>query len=65
MTVQSNPYRGLEAYEEQDADLFFGRSTLVQELAARVMKHSLTVVLGASGAGKSSLVKAGLAPHLR
>ena len=65
LTATNNPYRGLEAYDEKHADLLFGRTELIEQLAARVERQPLTVVLGASGTGKSSLVKAGLAPHLR
>jgi hypothetical protein len=61
----SNPYRGLESFDEAHKDLFFGRQALTQQLAEFVATHSLTVVLGASGSGKSSLVKAGLIPVLR
>ena len=60
-----NPYRGLEAYEEKDSDQFFGRTALIEQLCDAVCDRPLTVVLGASGAGKSSLVKAGLIPHLK
>ncbi|WP_144053268.1 caspase family protein [Xenococcus sp. PCC 7305] len=62
-----NPYRGLESFEERHADLFFGRQEVIQELAAKVgrSQQQLTVVLGISGSGKSSLVKAGLIPYLR
>ncbi|MGB3754777.1 MAG: caspase family protein [Rivularia sp. (in: cyanobacteria)] len=60
-----NPYRGLEAFEEKHSEFFFGRSELVEKLQAFVQIHPLTVVLGASGSGKSSLVKAGLIPKLK
>lgn len=62
---ENNPYRGLEAFEQDHAKLFFGRNQLIQELQTFVAVHSLTVVLGASGTGKSSLVKAGLIPQLQ
>ena len=61
----ANPYRGLESFEEKHQDLFFGRKQLIQELQDFVEAHPLTVVLGASGTGKSSLVKAGLVPALK
>ncbi len=60
-----NPYRGLKSFEEKHSELFFGRSELVEKLQAFVQIHPLTVVLGASGSGKSSLVKAGLIPQLK
>ena len=65
LDVSSNPYRGLESFDEAHKDLFFGRKALTQQLSEFVATHSLTVVLSASGAGKSSLVKAGLIPTLR
>ncbi len=64
LTTTNNPYRGLESFEKEHASLFFGRQTLVETLADTVASQPLTVVLGASGTGKSSLVKAGLVPYL-
>lgn len=55
-----NPYRALSAYGQSDRSVFFGRSQVVKALCAKVLATPLTVVLGASGSGKSSLVKAGL-----
>ncbi len=60
-----NPYRGLKSFNEKHSDFFFGRSELTQGLKSFVETNSLTVVLGASGSGKSSLVKAGLIPQLK
>jgi energy-coupling factor transporter ATP-binding protein EcfA2 len=60
-----NPYRGLKSFDEEHSELFFGRTELVEKLQAFVKTHPLTVVLGASGSGKSSLVKAGLIPKLK
>ncbi|MBD2777123.1 eIF2A-related protein [Iningainema tapete] len=62
---KTNPYKGLASFEEEDSDKFFGRTTLTQKLLEFVTTHPLTVVLGASGSGKSSLVKAGLIPQLK
>ncbi|MDJ0596818.1 MAG: caspase family protein [Pleurocapsa sp. MO_226.B13] len=60
----SNPYKGLASFEIEDTQLFYGRKTLSQQLGQIVNKQPLTIVLGASGSGKSSLVKAGLIPIL-
>lgn len=63
----SNPYRGLKSFEERHASLFFGRETLIEQLSQRLAQpgQPLVTVLGVSGSGKSSLVKAGLLPYLR
>ncbi len=64
--VGACPYRGLSAFREQDAPFFFGRADLVERLAEAVRQRPMvTVILGSSGSGKSSLVFAGLLPHLR
>jgi WD40 repeat protein len=67
LDASNNPYRGLESFEEQHARFFFGRKALIEDLYKCLSqpKRSLTIVLGASGSGKSSLVKAGLIPYLR
>jgi WD40 repeat protein len=65
LDASKNPYRGLKSFEEKHSELFFGRIELVEKLQNFVKSHPLTVVLGASGSGKSSLVKAGLIPQLR
>src|SRR5262249_19702562 len=63
------PYRGLEVFESEDADWFFGRerltSNLVGELAGRYHRAGMLVAIGASGSGKSSLLRAGLIPAIR
>src|SRR3954471_6394482 len=64
-TTAENPYKGLQAFGESDADDFYGREALVGELAAAVGDHRLVAVVGPSGIGKSSVVKAGLVPALR
>lgn len=58
------PYKGLVAFQPDDAPLFFGRSELVDQLVARVQRRSALVVGGPSGSGKSSVVRAGLLPAL-
>jgi len=63
--IPPNPYRGLYAFREQDAPLFFGRETFSKRLLEAVSSRSLVAVVGASGAGKSSAVFAGLLPRLR
>ncbi|NEQ04704.1 MAG: hypothetical protein F6K37_01450 [Moorea sp. SIO4E2] len=60
-----NPYQGLNSFDEKHSSLFFGRTLLIEKLDYFVKANPLTVVLGASGSGKSSLVKAGLIPKLR
>ncbi|MEA2058524.1 MAG: protein kinase, partial [Actinomycetota bacterium] len=64
-----NPYKGLRAFEEVDADDFFGRETLVASLVTELDGHGpggrCLAVVGPSGCGKSSIVKAGLVPALR
>lgn len=64
LNESQNPYRGLESFEAKHKDLFFGRTEIVEQLQEFVANHLLTIVLGASGSGKSSLVKAGLIPKL-
>jgi WD40 repeat protein len=64
-TPAENPYKGLRAFGESDAEHFFGRDALVDQLVAAVGEHRLVAVVGPSGIGKSSVVKAGLVPALR
>jgi WD40 repeat protein/class 3 adenylate cyclase/energy-coupling factor transporter ATP-binding protein EcfA2 len=59
-----SPYKGLAPFGEDDAEWFFGRERLVGELAARTVATGLLAVVGPSGSGKSSLVRAGLLPSL-
>lgn len=60
-----NPYKGLRAFDEADSDVFFGREALVNQLLDRMKDGRFLAVVGPSGSGKSSLVKAGLVPQLR
>jgi WD40 repeat protein len=59
------PYRGLFAFGEEDADLFFGREQFTQSLVTATKRKPLVAVVGSSGSGKSSVVFAGLVPQLR
>ena len=65
----TSPYRGLRAFEEQDAGLFFGREAATIQVLERMSQHvagpGLLVVSGVSGAGKSSLLRAGVLPRVR
>jgi WD40 repeat protein len=65
LTVAECPYRGLEAFEEEHADLFFGREAAVQRLLEQLKSSRFVAVIAPSGSGKSSLVRAGLLPSLR
>ncbi|KOU36255.1 AAA family ATPase [Streptomyces sp. WM6378] len=62
--LPASPYKGLEAFGEDDSHLFFGRDAMTDELVSAVNAGSLVPVVGASGTGKSSLVQAGLVPRL-
>lgn len=60
-----NPYKGLRAFGEDDAVDFHGRDALIEDLIQRIAAHRLVTVVGPSGSGKSSVVRAGLIPALR
>lgn len=61
-----NPFKGLCAFDEKDADDFFGRADLIQRLVGALARDGrLVAVVGPSGCGKSSVVNAGLLPALR
>jgi energy-coupling factor transporter ATP-binding protein EcfA2 len=65
------PYRGLDAFREEDSAFFFGRGSAddpksrIGELVRKVREHPFAMVVGRSGSGKSSLIYAGLLPALR
>jgi DNA-binding SARP family transcriptional activator/WD40 repeat protein len=67
--VRTNPYVGLEAFDAKDAAHFYGRERLVDDLAERVTSGTavqrFTLLVGPSGSGKSSVVRAGLVPRMR
>ena len=59
-----NPFPGLRPFEFDDNHLFFGRDEQTTELTTRLRKNRFVAVVGTSGSGKSSLVRAGLMPEL-
>jgi WD40 repeat protein/serine/threonine protein kinase len=69
LTEIGNPYRGLRAFQEADADVFFGRESLTASLLERLQASNTAgrfiALVGPSGIGKSSVVRAGLLPALR
>lgn len=62
---QRNPYKGLQSFDEADEELFYGRDDTIEALQKKAETHTFIVVTGASGTGKSSVIKAGLLPKLR
>lgn len=64
MIDETNPYQGLLAFTPQTARFFFGRDRVVQDLVGKLHQSSFVPLIGASGSGKSSVVRAGLIPWL-
>ena len=65
-TAGEAPFKGLQFFDESDSELFFGREVQTAKLIQRLMEAQfLSVIIGASGSGKSSLVRAGLIPALK
>jgi formylglycine-generating enzyme required for sulfatase activity len=60
----SRPYKFLDYFEENDVDIFFGRIQENTDVIKRILAHKVTVLYGASGTGKTSLLKAGIIPTL-
>jgi len=71
LVINRNPYKGLNAFSELDANDFYGRSAVIQQMLERLENQhehdepAFLTVIGASGSGKSSIVRAGLIPRLR
>jgi energy-coupling factor transporter ATP-binding protein EcfA2 len=63
-SLRHNPFPGLRPFEPDEDYLFFGRETQVDELVRRLRTTRFLAILGTSGSGKSSLVRAGLIPSL-
>jgi len=65
-TARQNPFKGLRSFGEDDADDFFGRDQLVADVIRRLDRGDrLIALVGASGSGKSSAVRAGVVPAIR
>lgn len=64
-TDTTNPYVGLRPFNVNESILFFGRNEQTTELLQRLHQHHFVAVVGSSGSGKSSLIKAGLIPALK
>lgn len=62
--IKGSPYLGLNKFEPEDKDKFFGREQWITKLSKDLEQNNFLVLLGASGSGKSSLVKAGIIPYL-
>jgi WD40 repeat protein/DNA-binding SARP family transcriptional activator len=58
------PFKGLQCFEPADSGRFFGREHLTDQFVERLRQHPFLAIVGASGSGKSSLVRAGLVPAL-
>ncbi len=63
--VPACPYVGLQPYTEAERDYFFGREQDTETIAANLLTAPLTLLYGASGVGKTSVLAAGVVPHLR
>ncbi|HEY0880150.1 MAG TPA: AAA family ATPase, partial [Archangium sp.] len=65
LKLDESPYAGLSAFQENDANRFFGRAQEIAATVNRVRERPLLGIVGPSGAGKSSFVRAGLVPALK
>ena len=63
--TEKAPYVGLAVFQPDDADRFFGREDLIADLTKRVSEQRFVVVIGPSGSGKSSVLRAGLVHRVR
>jgi len=63
--ISKRPYKFLDYYTENDAAMFFGRETEITQICSKILAHRSFIIHGKSGAGKSSIVRAGLIPCLK
>ncbi|HEU0036577.1 MAG TPA: protein kinase [Kofleriaceae bacterium] len=65
LAIDESPYAGLSSFQETDAGKFFGRTREIAAMMTRIRDRPLMAVVGSSGVGKSSFVRAGLVPALK
>jgi serine/threonine protein kinase len=65
LQIDETPYAGLSSFQENDAGKFFGRNREIAAMVTRIRDRPLIAVVGSSGVGKSSFVRAGLVPALK
>jgi len=65
LQIDETPYAGLSSFQENDAGKFFGRNKEIAAMVTRIRDRPLMAVVGSSGVGKSSFVRAGLVPALK
>jgi hypothetical protein len=65
LQIDDTPYAGLSSFQEGDAGKFFGRNREIAAMVTRIRDQPLMAVVGSSGVGKSSFVRAGLVPALK
>lgn len=63
--IKASPYKGLYRFNASDRDHFYGRDRLIKKLLKTINQSGLTLVTGASGSGKSSLIRAGIIPEFK
>ncbi|MEW6130212.1 MAG: winged helix-turn-helix domain-containing protein [Acidobacteriota bacterium] len=63
--LAARPYKFLDYYTEQDSKLFFGREAEIAAIGSQILARRSFILHGRSGVGKSSIIRAGLAPQLR
>jgi len=63
--IKVSPYKGLNRFNASDRDRFYGRDKLIRRLLDAINGSGLTLVAGASGSGKSSVIRAGVIPELK
>lgn len=62
--MSREPYKYLDYYTSEDAELFFGREAEVQRMVGEILSSRLLVLFSPSGSGKTSLINAGVRPAL-